>query len=859
MQKENIESTLRERFSAPLGEYCRRRIVFWKDSEKSFDSLFDEIELDGVKKFRLTGKNNFEAKKLFLADDINSNYLVYDPVVFEREKDDWLLDIRLANETFSADMMSMRLADLGIPQSQSAYKAMRMYSAFFNSRERTEKLKRFGSDLTNIGQLHIDIAAVLAGTEDNTVFGVTEALLSSDLDTEKNEVIRAVERFGNLDAFYEMISRFSGFVFSDRRSLLPLAEHILLSAFSVTAPEALLKGLENRVSEAHAKSCYAFADGWMRSQNSRALYDLCRAVEQACGLVSRFGRADVEMLLSCDIFPCINECILHTFMTEACENVVRVDLILKTADIRRTMKWYEPVRNYFDGMVAVAEMRAFEISHSGGFHYAEPKELWAAYIKELYLPDMYYRNFQTAFMKSLRQGYSEIGDLFKSVSEYVENIYKNRFLSEIGTLWSNLSQDDLAANGTVHGIKKQRDFYSEEVLPLSENGRVYVIVSDALRYEVAARLAVELNSGMSGSASVDAVFAELPSVTKTGMAALLPHKKLELTEDMSVLCDGEATDGTAARERILRSAASESIAITYNDFLSLKKNEKRDKVGKAKIVYIYHNRIDAIGESPITENSVFEACETAIDDLKNLVRVIVNDLSGTNILITADHGFIYTYMPLSETEKVSCFAENSVAAEIDKRFIIATADGGLENLMRVCLKNLNTRFLMFAPREYVRIKNAGGGQRYVHGGTSLQEVVIPVLTYKNIRRDSKKFVDITVAELQLISRSRKINNGIFSVDLFQKQPVEGKTVAGVYDIFLVDSSGKEVSDRQSVIADRQSKRDEERTFRVRLTLKSVQFDKNAIYYLTVAEREGNAEPVRTEFSVDIAFSGDFDF
>ena len=245
--------------------------------------------------------------------------------------------------------------------------------------------------------------------------------------------------------------------------------------------------------------------------------------------------------------------------------------------------------------------------------------------------------------------------------------------------------------------------------------------------------------------------------------------------------------------------------------------------------------------------------------MKNLVRVIVNDLSGTNILITADHGFIYTYMPLSETEKVSCFAENGVAAEIDKRYIIATADGGLENLMRVCLKNLNTRFLMFAPREYVRIKNAGGGQRYVHGGTSLQEVVIPVLTYKNIRRDSKKFVDITVAELQLISRSRKINNGIFSVDLFQKQPVEGKTVAGVYDIFLVDSSGKEVSDRQSVIADRQSKRDEERTFRVRLTLKSVQFDKNAIYNLTVAEREGNAEPVRTEFSVDIAFSGDFDF
>ena len=46
------------------------------------------------------------------------------------------------------------------------------------------------------------------------------------------------------------------------------------------------------------------------------------------------------------------------------------------------------------------------------------------------------------------------------------------------------------------------------------------------------------------------------------------------------------------------------------------------------------------------------ACDKAISELKNLVRIIVNEFGGTNILITADHGFLYTYSPLKEEDKV---------------------------------------------------------------------------------------------------------------------------------------------------------------------------------------------------------------
>ncbi len=45
----------------------------------------------------------------------------------------------------------------------------------------------------------------------------------------------------------------------------------------------------------------------------------------------------------------------------------------------------------------------------------------------------------------------------------------------------------------------------------------------------------------------------------------------------------------------------------------------------------------------VAKRAVFPACDDAIAEIKNLVRIIVNEFGGTNILITADHGFLYTY------------------------------------------------------------------------------------------------------------------------------------------------------------------------------------------------------------------------
>ena len=108
----------------------------------------------------------------------------------------------------------------------------------------------------------------------------------------------------------------------------------------------------------------------------------------------------------------------------------------------------------------------------------------------------------------------------------------------------------------------------------------------------------------------------------------------------------------AARESAQRIAAlyliaanPGSVVTTYQELLRMKKQERRELIAGKEIVYIYHNAIDTTGDKQATETKVFDACNTAIDELTAVVKIIVNDMSGSNILITADHGFLYTYKP----------------------------------------------------------------------------------------------------------------------------------------------------------------------------------------------------------------------
>jgi hypothetical protein len=117
-----------------------------------------------------------------------------------------------------------------------------------------------------------------------------------------------------------------------------------------------------------------------------------------------------------------------------------------------------------------------------------------------------------------------------------------------------------------------------------------------------------------------------------------------------------------------------------------------------------------------------------------------------------------------------------------------------EYMLPVKFMDGKTEYVAFAPRENIRIKMNGGGLNFVHGGISLQEMVVPVIDYRFLRNDYKSYqrnkekYNTRPVTLSLISASRKISNMIFSLNFFQKEAVGGIREKASYLLYFSDAA-----------------------------------------------------------------------
>ena len=860
MMSDTIKLRLVERFAAPLPEFYKRRIVFWHDEDDEFAEQISELDLPGVSVVKLTGQNNFAVKKLLAADDLTGDYLVYDPLSYEVDhKDDWLLDIKLYSEEFRADLVSLQMEELLVEPSSAMRKTMKLYAKFLDNQDRKAKLRRIGRTYQAPLPLHIDIMAVLCGLNGGSAQDVIIAVLTAGWDKDRNVALMNIEKFGNIEAFWQLVQKYTGYVNAEERPLSDLAAHILITALSQTIPNAL-KGLERFVSDPCKAYCYQLVHEWQRGEGSDNLEEICRDVERKLHLAGRFDKTEINVLLKSDTFPAINESILKRFFNEIGENVIKVEDIISAVENRRTAAWYGLTADYLESLYYIAKMQEFYLAHIEGFHVVEPVKVWKLYTTDAYQMDSDYRHFHYEFAHTLKNPNALLEDPLKKCSDVVEGLYHEWFLKELTSTWTRTIAGNLASLGYVSEINEQRRFYDSYVAPnVSKGNRVFVVISDALRYEVAAELSEALRHNTKGKATLEAVQAIFPSITKFGMAGLLPGHEVSANDKIDVFVDGHATVSTAQRSEILNAANPDSVAVTYKALLQMKKQERRDLVAGKDIIYIYHNTIDATGDKAPTETKVFDACATAIDELTGVVKIIMNDLSGIHIFITADHGFLYTYKPLDESQKISRQTFDGAVYELGRRYALTATDTTADYLLPVKMERTSgcTPMKGYAPQNTVRIKVQGGGENFVHGGISLQEMVVPVIVYKGMRTGYKKYVEVQNPGLSLLSESRKVSNLMFSLDFLQRQPVGDKVQPCHYTLYFTDDAGEPISDFQIVIADRTSGNASERVFRVRFTLKQRSYHRNKIYRLVIANDTDAPEEV--EFHIDIAFADDFGF
>ena len=202
---------------------------------------------------------------------------------------------------------------------------------------------------------------------------------------------------------------------------------------------------------------------------------------------------------------------------------------------------------------------------------------------------------------------------------------------------------DNASTWDSTSFPSQRQFFNRSVKPfLERNAKVCVIISDALRYEVGEELLSLVRQEDRYDANLEPMVSMLPSYTQLGMAALLPHQQLAIADNQTgeTLVDGQSSKGSDNRKKILNKRISASDVILAKNFMVLNRDDSRAIVRDNDVLYIYHNLIDKTGDSLGTEERTFDAAEQTLVEMISLIKKLTN-ANVNNILLTADHGFIY--------------------------------------------------------------------------------------------------------------------------------------------------------------------------------------------------------------------------
>jgi uncharacterized protein (TIGR02687 family) len=253
------------------------------------------------------------------------------------------------------------------------------------------------------------------------------------------------------------------------------------------------------------------------------------------------------------------------------------------------------------------------------------------------------------------------------------------------------------------------------------------------------------------------------------MASLLPHSTLELDPTaLPVLADGKPTNGTPNRDKILQ--AVKGHAINAAAVLAMSGDELRELYKQHQIFYVYHDRIDAAGDKASTERTVFEAADETLRELLLLVKKWTN-ANATNILLTADHGFLYQDIPLETSYYVSESPQGDEVTRVNRRYVLGRKLKPSPSFMTFtsARAGLAGDIDIQIPKSIHRIPLPGAGTRYVHGGASLQEIVVPVMTVNKKRKS-----DIRLVNVDLMPETDKITTGQLAVRLLQREPVTDK-------------------------------------------------------------------------------------
>ena len=848
MNLTEVKKSIEQQLSRKRVTGAKRNIVFWYDDEGVFADAIDTLTLDNAVIKKLDANNMFAIKHYIEKTDRENNLLIYSPFPRPDNRENWLTDTIMYSQTFSTDETSINLLNLKIDNALRSVVAK--YKLFFRSIERSRKFE--GYNLAPYTEQRIDLAVLSALCKlpapnfDNVV-----RTLLIELAHGKSDTYDVIVKYGDMDTLWDYIGKSYGYKFGEQ-SLEKLAILLLCSHLSHSLNADVPSDWQAFISD--NPNCFVLVDNFMRDSRDTENYNLLAAfVAEKMALSGFADKWLINEIVDCDTFEDFDRSIINRITDNITQNVGEYAFYRKTINSRKNRRYYEQFETEYETLLYVCEYLELAVKHQD-LQGISISALFGNYIKEYYKLDSSYRHFIAA--------YDRLDDNsdFEKLFEMVENSYTNRFLNELSMKWSELWDDE--ERWQITGVTSQQGFYDKYARRfVTDNERLIVVISDGLRYESAVELNAILNREQKGQSELDVMLGVIPSNTSLGMASLLPHKQLDITDTASFEIGGISTEGTENRGKILRLVKNESVAIQYEEIVKLNSKQMSEKFSGVKLIYIYHNTIDARGDNVPTENEVFESTEKAFREISGLVRKLRNDISAINILITADHGYIYRRTPLAEHDKTP--KQELAGVKSSRRYIVTQENiekQGTQNFsLDYLTKNSNGMYAIL-PRITNCFKLRGAGSRYVHGGATLQEVVIPVIRFKSDKNE-KRSKEAKKVSLGLTNLSRKVTSIVTHLSFYQNEPVDDKHLPIRVTAYFVDESGNRISNENIIIADSTSDVPEQRVYKEKFTLKDMAYKKGASYFLVLKDEEEtvNTEIDKIPFVIDLVFGGTIQF
>lgn len=822
--------------------FDKQRIVFWYDNRLEFRANFEALELPGVEKIEL-GNNEFGVKYRILREQPEQKFLLYREGAEPPYLENWLLDVQLASgNCFRTDQVALWLAELEL--GPDCYPLLEAHAAFFESAKRREDLRKLQQQGDSNNMLRLKMLAVCADAEPRLDV-ILEALLA-ELASAGDARIKLIESSGLSGFLWEQMRRAYGYV-SDQPGLHDFVIELFKACFLMgTDPEH-----KARLSAESLVFLKRWKDSRSHQQSFELLSEQCAEVLQ---ISDRLHGLDYRKLMELDYFELIDRKILSELVHEVVARTVTSQEVEQWVRQRRQSHWFT---HFEDVYLAVDHAAQFlQLLDTAQLEMTSLSDGVEKYAQSWYRLDQLYRKFVYHARESGQ------ASLLEELNTQVENHYTNNFLVRLNDRWQQ--HVDAAHRWEAAPIMLQRNFFGRYVKPFVERKtKVCVVISDAFRYEVGEELQSLIRREDRFEAELEPALSMLPSYTQLGMAALLPNQALQLAENDSggAMVNGQSAQGAVNRGKILAAAVPNSEVVLAKDLLAMNQVDSRALLRDNDVVYVYHNLIDKTGDTRDTEERVFAAAEETLSELVRLVKKLTN-ANASNLLITADHGFIYQNLPLEESDFLSTEPDGDEVLYRDRRFVLGRglcSQAGFKTFSPNQL-GLEGTLEVQIPKSINRLRLKGSGSRFVHGGATLQEVVIPV-----VRINKKRQSDVGRVEVDFIGAGGKtITTGQLAVVLYQTEAVTEKKQPRRLRAGLYTLDSELISDAHELTFDFASENPRERELSVRFILsrKADEANNQQVELRLEEQVEGTSHFTRykaARYTIRRSFTSEFDF